>query len=391
MTRPPERDYTLVLDFEDREYDEYLRYNSSKKEMVATFTIDIDKEDIDTSYDVDFAVVGQDIDKDEKEFYDERNRKIEVGEVKTTDDFDWNDLVTTAIYDEDRERLEISIVLEDIDQEPFETYIAAIDVNDEEDDRRFSWDSDAEQLQVDFTIKIPEEDLEYDYDIDIKVTNSASKRVYSDSTNIDIEIKRTSDDFDWENLTSNLIYYEDTEKLEATLSLANIRQKPLFDYSVEFTLDEEDYDGDFVYDSVEDTFSKVFSLSNSSPETKYEIDIIVRDEDNTKVYEKTLTKSVTIKDSKTAISENVADASLVIYAKYFDDRELLQFFVELNNVASEPNTKYLAKLTAAGRNQERSMLYNKAKKQLSYTFSVPIDVDKVSDSYSAYLVIEDGR
>jgi hypothetical protein len=130
-------------------------------------------------YYYDLEVVVEDKDEDEV-FDDEVDLRVE--DLSEADDFDWDELIVTAKYDEDKERLYVELVLEDIKDTPTFSYIA--EFADEEDDLVFKYDEDKEELRVSMDARIDEDDVEDKYEIEIEIENDDQERVYREDVDV---------------------------------------------------------------------------------------------------------------------------------------------------------------------------------------------------------------
>jgi hypothetical protein len=132
-------------------------------------------------YYYDLEVVVEDKDEDEV-FDDEVDLRVE--DLSEADDFDWDELIVTAKYDEDKERLYVELVLEDIKDTPTFSYIAEVEFADEEDDLVFKYDEDKEELRVSMDARIDEDDVEDKYEIEIEIENDDQERVYREDVDV---------------------------------------------------------------------------------------------------------------------------------------------------------------------------------------------------------------
>lgn len=288
VSRLPDIEYELEIEFENKDYDKDLKYDEDEEELRAIFEIDVLKSAIEDDYRLDYRIL------DWSEEIDDGRLDIEIDVESSSDDFDWDDLGYSSEYDEERERLEIVFQLKNIKNEPKERYQIFLELEDEDYDQRFKYDSWDDLLEAKFSIKIQEEDVEDDYDIDFYVENDAGNRKLRDDVRLEIGESVVSSESSsgtsnvsessnssWSDLRVTLDYDENTQNLSVELELPNVSDYPSVDYFSRIDIDGvEVLNGRVIYRSAEKTIRWKFisSVKKADLQEAYTLWVQVEDE-----------------------------------------------------------------------------------------------------------------
>jgi len=362
--------------------------------------VKIKKEDMKGLFRVDATITDTDENTDE-------NKEIRF-EVKWFDDgLTWENLKTKAIYDNDREKLEITFFYDELKTEPGRDYTVELDFEGKKHDTKMKYSSSDKEIASTFKIYINDKKLKSSYKIRFKILsdnlNGDEKTIYKGTDKIKVTIPKTSDDFDWKDLDVSWIYDEKSKKLIITMKLEDISEKPIRKYTADIKIIDKDYDERFKWNKNDKELVATFKIRINPDEldNDYDVNIKITDDKKKRVLkddynvdadseEEAKKKEEERKKNK----ETGADKKTVnieIEAIYQKDRELLRISVTLKDISKKPTIDYIASLTWAGRSQDRKLLYNSSKKTLSYTFSSSIKEKHLLDEYPIYLKIEDKK
>jgi hypothetical protein len=154
--REPDYRYETEFTIGNKTFKKDFKYDEDEEELSFSFDTPMDEDDIESDYEVDFEVYNIDLD-DEKVGDEEIEFDVEM--ISQEDDLDWDKITATGIYDEDRERLSITLELDNIKTEPSGKYTSFMEFEREDYDERFSYDDDKEALIAEYSIKIDEDDV----------------------------------------------------------------------------------------------------------------------------------------------------------------------------------------------------------------------------------------
>jgi hypothetical protein len=230
VSNEPKGSYESFIEFESEDYDERFKYDEDEEHLIAEYTIKIDEDDLGYYYDLEVVVE----DKDEDEVFDDEV-DLRVEDLSEADDFDWDELIVTAKYDEDKERLYVELVLEDIKDTPTFSYIAEVEFADEEDDLVFKYDEDKEELRVSMDARIDEDDVEDKYEIEIEIENDDQERVYREDVDVVVwdykeEVQESDDDYEWDETKVTFDYNTQSQYLTVEVIVDWINDYPSLDY-----------------------------------------------------------------------------------------------------------------------------------------------------------------
>ncbi len=280
----PNGSYKSFIEFEREDYDEKFNYDDDEEHLIAEYSIKIDEDDLGNYYDIDIKIEDQD---DDEVFDDEIDVDIEY--LSEADDFDWDDLEVSASYNENKEILYIELVLEWIKSTPTFTYTTDLEFADEEEFKKFTYNSDEDELRASIDVRIDEDDIENEYEFDIKIENDDQERVYNED--IDVEITDYKDvaqeedsDYDWENTTIDFDYSTSSQYLTIEVELEWINDYPSLDYFTEINLSgvNEEIGSKLRYDSANKRLYGTYNLfiKENDIEDEYKLTMFINDEYN---------------------------------------------------------------------------------------------------------------
>ncbi len=398
VTRIPDKEYSIELNINDRDLSKDLKYKQEDNILIAEFSLSINDDDIEDDYYVDFDIISEDIDNEEQR-EDSIRKNIDVEILKTDDEFNWNDAHMFSVYDEQKERLEVFFVLPEIKEKPLRKYSIYMDVAGKQDDRKLDWNPEKDELSASMVVRIKQEDADRSYDADIRVTNDKSKSVFNEDFSVDVDTKRAADDFSWNNLQTQALYFKEEAELDIIYTL-KIWPKALHEYTVDTTFDGGDYEKLFSYDADDGSLHATVTVDVDSDDLldQYEIESVVTwvkaEGVSEKVYNTTTTLSVIEKENREAARSVVTadgEQQYSLKATYDENRELLRIHVDMLNVVLKPSSDYTVEMTTLWKTQKRTMRYNAQRQILGYPFSIHTSASDLRERYSVYVVIKDSK
>jgi hypothetical protein len=173
-------------------------------------------------------------DNDEDEVFDDEV-DLEVELLSEADDFDWDDLEVTASYNENKEILYIELVLEDVTSKPTFIYTTDLEFEDEEEFKKFTYNSEKDELRASIEVRIDEDDILDEYEFDIKIENDDQERVYNEDIDVAVqdykEIAQEEDsDYSWGDTSVSFDYNTQTQYLTIEVELKGVSDYPSLDY-----------------------------------------------------------------------------------------------------------------------------------------------------------------
>ncbi len=368
-----------------------MEFSYGSYKVAGECDVDIAKEDLLARYNLD------------AEIKDEDGKKVFDGKIEFTvkgwyeEDYKWNKLDYTAVYDEKKEELNLELFLENIKRAPGQDYEIKIDFDNKNYTKKFSYSSSSEKLTADFTLDIDKEDIEDNYRIDFTVEDEDGKEVEDDRIEIDVE--NDSDDFDWKDLDFTSSYNEDSERLEIIFILEKIKKEPKESYKMYLELDREDYDERFRYykDDKELRAKFTIKIKQEDIDDEYEIKMQVKDSDNKRVYRETEDMRVWEKRKEekkedahdSSVSQDIVEDEVNAHLYYDEKNEKLIVTVFLPGINSYPDKESKAYLEIDGEKENKVMLYNVSKRILVSVFKINIDKEDVwIDSKQKYVEVK---
>jgi len=385
ITRQPIDNYEIFIELDGDDYDDRFTYKDSEDRIEAKFTLDIDEDDIENDYDIDYEILNS----DEDEVQDSR-LEIDVDILSNEDEFDWDDIEYSSEYDEDGEDLLITFTLEGIDNAPNSSYEVVVEIDDEEEDKRFTYSSSQENLTAIVKFWIDEDDIEDEYDMEFTINNrDEDERELKEDVEIEVwESSSNNEKLDWDDIEISLAYDEDEEVLYVVFEL-DVESRPNIDFEVDFELDGEDYDDDFSYDSSDERLYAEFQIDidEDDIEDEYEIDYEITDEDRDDVADDRV--DVDVEEYKQIAESNIDWENLQVDFRYDERSENLIVNFVLEEIDDEPKEDYIIsfELESEGKLTGR-LLYDEDDEVLSNFFYIQIDEDDLESSYSIDLEIE---
>lgn len=391
ITREPDYDYEIEFEIDDKWFTKKFKYDEDESELSFSFDTPVDEDDIEDEYEIEYEVFNTDLDDEEVGDWDV---EFDVNITGTNDDFDWDKLEYTAIYDEDRERLALTLYLDDISDEPSKTYESFIELDQEEYDEKFNYDEDENKLIAEYSIKIDEDDLDYYYDIELIIEDEDSDEVYDDEIDVDVEYLSEADDFDWDELEVSASYNENKEILYIELVLENITSTPLYSYITELEFADEEEFKKFTYYKDEDELraSIEVRVDEEDIEEEYEFDIEIENDDQERVYNEDI--DVEVSDYKELAQEADADYTwkdTTVKFNYTTTSQYLIIEVELLWVNDYPSLDYFAELNVSWLDDEldSKLRYDSSGDRLYALFNVFMRETDIEDEYNLTMFIND--
>lgn len=386
----PDYDYEIEFEIDDKTFTKEFDWDDDEEEFYVEVSTSIDEDDIEDEYDIDFEVFNTDLD-DDKVWSGDLEFDVEI--ISEDDDFDWDDIEYTAIYDEDRERLYLNFYLEDISSEPNRSYESFIEFEDEDYDEGFTYDEDTEQLIAEYTIKIDEDDLGYYYDIDLVIEDEDEDEVFDDEVDVDIEFLSEADDFDWDDLKVTASYDEDDERIYIELVLEDITSTPTFTYTTDIEFGDEEEYAVFSYDSDEDELRASINtrIDEDDIEDEYEIEVEVNNSDEEdEVYDEDV--DVEVDDYADIASEESSEyewKDTTLTLNYSTDSQYLIMQIELENIDEYPSLDYYTDIRISDYDDdlEWKMRYDSQNQKLYATYNLYIKEDEIEDDYTITMFI----
>jgi len=401
VERQPSGDYEITIELENKVYKEDFSYSKTDSELAAEFEIKIDEEDSEENYSVDLEIVEND---EDEEVADDKI-SVDVNIVSNDDDFDWNEIEYSSYYDEDREDIIIEFTLEDIKNDPNDSYKIYVELDWEEEDENMRYDEDEEILYAEVKFWVDEDDLDDNYDVEFYIENKdTDDEEYEDDFEIeDIWDTSSSDDIDWDDLEISLLYDEDEEVLYAVFEL-ELSSDPREDFDLVFELDGEDYEEELEYDSdKESLFLEVeIDIDEDDIEDEYEVDYEINDEDDDEVadekedidvedYEEDADKG---EDEDENEESNKIDSDwegLSVSMQYNENSNLMLVTFVLEDAPSDSDDRYDIEFTIADDyDVSWELKYDEDDEEIKNFFYLNIDKEDVEDAIKIDIVIEDG-
>jgi hypothetical protein len=114
VNRSPRFRYTAMLESDNRDYEKTMTYSSSRDELKTTFTINnVDEDDLEDYLDIELeiednqntTVYKKDIDLEDSSSNNSSNNN---------DRYSWEDLKYSVVYEKDKNRLNVGLQLDNI-------------------------------------------------------------------------------------------------------------------------------------------------------------------------------------------------------------------------------------------------------------------------------------
>jgi len=395
LSRSPDYEYEIEFEINDRNFLEDFSYNDDEQELSVILDISIDENDIRDEYEIEYEIFNKDLDDEEVA---DSELDFDVDIVSEDDNFDWDDIDVVAVYDEDSERLNITITLSDIVVEPKKDYESFVELDGEDYDERFKYDDDTEELVAEYSIKIDEDDIVNSYDIELIIEDDDSEEVYDEDIDIDVELLSEVNNFDWDDLEVTAMYKEDSERLYVELVLEDVSARPTLDFSVEIEFEDEDDTTDFSYDSGRDelTANFDFKIDEDDIENEYEFEITIEDEDGERVFREDIESDV--EDFEEEDDEDVTVSSNSTYNwenaeilfDYDTQSQYLTIRIELDDVVDYPSLDYYVDITISPFGKLWSKLRYDSQQDILYgVYEIFVNQADIEDSYNITVFIND--
>ncbi len=309
-------------------------------------------------------------------------------QVSASDDIEWDDLdLQYAEYFEDNEELKLKFIVEDVNEEPDEYYFMQFDLEGEDCDEAFYYDSDESLLYVECNVDIDEDDIEDDYEIDYVIIDEDNDEQLDDTIDIDVVF---AEDIDWDDISvEKAEYSEEEEELTILIYVEDIEDEPNLDYEMILDFDWDDYVIEFDYDSDEEVLFAEFIIEVGKYEVEedYELDYLILDEYWYKLEDDEIEFDV-------ESIENIDwDNISVEKAEYDEEEEELTILVYIEGIEEEPSEDYEMVLDFDWDDYDEDLDYDEDEELLYVEFVIDVDEDDIEEDYELdYEILnEDGE
>ncbi len=189
ITSTPNYSYYAKLKINWKTYTKDLSYSSSNDKLSWTFTINIDEDDIENSYDIDYSIFNK---KKTKTVYSQEDISLNTywtifnnssnysTSTNTKDNFNWKNTILSSVYNKDTELLTIKFELNNLQKFPDNNYYVKVKFLWKYYTRIINYDSYTDKATWILTIQIDKNDIKNYYNINYSVVNeNKSKTEYS--------------------------------------------------------------------------------------------------------------------------------------------------------------------------------------------------------------------
>ncbi|HEY6435353.1 MAG TPA: hypothetical protein VIY47_02070, partial [Ignavibacteriaceae bacterium] len=133
---------------------------------------------------------------------------------------------------------------------PDDRYSARFEIDGDDYNRDFSYDSSKDELYFEYSVRIDSDDIQDEYSMDIRVTNETD-----DDLEYEDVLRGTVNNYmDWDNLEMRSEYNSSSQYIRVDLTLNNVEENPNDTHYSYFKLDGKNYSAAFRYSSSEDKY-----------------------------------------------------------------------------------------------------------------------------------------
>lgn len=174
----PGDDYSIDFEIDGDDYSKDLSYSSSSDFLYFTYSIDIDEDDLEEKYEIDFEIINED--ENDDEYSDSLD--IDVNNF-----LDWSDVEVTDSYNEANEYIYILVALEDVENIVSSWHYSYFELDGTTYASWFVYSSSADRYYATHKIYIDEEDLDDEYDYELTIKNRSYEELYEESGELDTD------------------------------------------------------------------------------------------------------------------------------------------------------------------------------------------------------------